>query len=152
MKTTIHSNASHTEITPRCIPKFGILIAIVFSMSPGLRADLSLETETARMLAVGQMEYSAAGEYQHSKEGGEFAPPLAFEIGLHPRLNLLVEPTPVVWISHKNTPAIHGIGDTEVTTTYLLRDESGNVPAFALAGEVKLPTAPNRSIGTGQVD
>jgi 3,4-dihydroxy-2-butanone 4-phosphate synthase len=47
-------------------------------------ADLSLETETARLLQPGHVELSLAGEYQHSREGGELAVPLAFEAGLLP--------------------------------------------------------------------
>ena len=55
------------------------------------RADLSLETETARLLAPGKFEISTAGEYQHSRDGGEFALPLAFEVGVLPRVELLID-------------------------------------------------------------
>jgi hypothetical protein len=44
------------------------------------------------------------------------------------------------------------VGDLEVTASYLLRDESARVPAFALALEEKFPTAKNNLIGTGKAD
>jgi hypothetical protein len=45
-----------------------------------------------------------------------------------------------------------GFGDTEVTLTYLLSRETGSLPAFAVAGELKLPTTKNPIIGTGGTD
>lgn len=45
-----------------------------------------------------------------------------------------------------------GPGDLEITASYLLRDESGRIPAIALAFEEKVPTAKNNLIGTGKSD
>jgi hypothetical protein len=45
-----------------------------------------------------------------------------------------------------------GPGDLEITASYLLRNESGRIPAVALALEEKLPTARNNLIGTGKPD
>ncbi len=50
------------------------------------------------------------------------------------------------------TPPATGIGDFEVTLTYLLSKESTSIPAIAIAGEVKIPTAKNTLIGTGKTD
>jgi len=126
-------------------------LALLSEFSPA-RADLSFETETARMPEVGRTEISVAGEYQHSREGGEFALPFAYEIGLHPRFALLLEPTPYVAIYHRGERRVQGVGDTEITGTFLALPEAGAWPAFAVAGEVKLPTARNLKIGTRKTD
>ncbi len=116
------------------------------------RADLSLETETARVLAPGKFEISMAGEYQHSRDGGEFALPLAFEIGVLPRVELLIEPVPYVGIYPKGEKKIHGVGDIEATLTFLAVEERTFLPAIALAVEWKAPTARNLNIGTRKND
>ena len=117
-----------------------------------LMADLSFETETARMLVPGKWELSTAGEFQHSAEGSEFSLPFAAEVGLTPRLALLIEPTPYVTIHTKGQKDVHGVGDTEITATFLGFEENGFLPAIAFGSEVKLPTARNSRIGTKATD
>ena len=111
-----------------------------------------LETETARPLRAGQLEVGAGYEFQHAREGDETAVPFAFELGITNRLGLLVEPVPYTAIRPEVGPAATGPGDLEITASYLLRGESGRVPAIALAVEEKLPTARNNLIGTGKAD
>ena len=118
----------------------------------GARADLSLETETARLLAPKHFEVSMAYEYQHARDGHEMALPLAIEVGLVPRLELLLEPTAYVGIFPRKGKSAQGLGDLEATLTFLAFKESVHLPAIALAGEVKIPTASNRQIGTGEFD
>ena len=45
-----------------------------------------------------------------------------------------------------------GIGDLEVTLSYMVLTETANRPAVLLAQKVKIPTATNRVIGTGKPD
>ena len=45
-----------------------------------------------------------------------------------------------------------GFGDTEVTTTGLAFEGSGNLPAISVAGESKFPTDATTLIGTGEYD
>jgi hypothetical protein len=116
-----------------------------------LRAQI-FETETARPLRAGQLEVGAGYEFQHSSEGNETAIPFAFELGITNRLGLLVEPVAYTAIRPKVGSSATGVGDLEITASYLLRGESGRLPAFALALEEKLPTAKNNLIGTGQPD
>ena len=111
-----------------------------------------LETETARPLRAGQLEVGAGYEFQHSKEGNETAIPFAFELGITNRLGLLVEPVAYTAIRPKVGSPATGPGDLEITASYLLRDESGRIPALALALEEKIPTARNNLIGTGKAD
>jgi hypothetical protein len=128
-----------------------IILTCAFLLPVTLTAQI-LETETARPLRAGQLEMGAGYEFQHSSEGNETAIPFAFELGVTNRLGLLVEPVPYTAIRPKVGSSATGLGDLEITASYLLRDESGRIPAVALAFEEKVPTAKNNLIGTGKPD
>jgi hypothetical protein len=126
--------------------------ALALATGTAAQAGQPLETETARLPAQGHGNLQFVFEHQSSSTGKESAFPLAFEFGITDRLELAVEP--VVFTSIRPTVGnrARGFGDTEVTLTYLLSHESGGMPAFAIAGEVKLPTTHNPLIGTGGTD
>ena len=128
-----------------------LLILAALVMNVPARAQI-LETETARQLPRGQIELGAGYEFQHSKEGNEIATPIAFELGVTNRLGLLIEPVPYTAIRPKSGPSATGLGDLELTMSYLIRPESPRFPAVALAAEEKIPTARNNLIGTGKAD
>jgi outer membrane putative beta-barrel porin/alpha-amylase len=111
-----------------------------------------LETETARPVGRGTLELGTNFEYQTSSEGSESALPMAVEYGFTDRFELLLEPVAYTAIRPKVGQQATGVGDMELTATYLARHESGGTPALALAGEVKFPTANNTLIGTGKTD
>ena len=129
-----------------------VLTGTVWLRPDGARADLSLETETARLLAPGHFEVSMAIEYQFAREGREAALPFAIEAGLLPRLELLIEPTAYVGIFPREGKSAQGMGDVELTLTFLALKEQEYLPAIAVAGEIKFPTASNSQIGTGEYD
>jgi len=114
-------------------------------------AGQPLETETARLLKPGTFELEAGLEHQRSGDGTETALPLAIEYGVSGRLELLVEPVLYDAVHDRGARAQTGIGDIEVTATTLLLHER-TLPALALAGEVKIPTAENIRIGSGKTD
>jgi len=111
-----------------------------------------LETETARPIGSGIFEASGNFEYQTSSEGSESAVPLAVEYGLTNRVEVLFGP--VVYTAIRPTGGMDatGVGDVEITLTYLARAETLKFPAIAVASEVKVPSAKDSLIGTGQVD
>ena len=111
-----------------------------------------LETETARQPRRGEIEAGAGYELQHSHEGDEVAIPLSFEFGLTNRLALLVEPVPYTAIRPEVGDSATGPGDLEITLSMLAIEESGRMPALAVAFEEKIPTARNSLIGTGKAD
>ncbi|HEY8195554.1 MAG TPA: transporter [Gemmatimonadales bacterium] len=127
-------------------------IASVGLMVPLVCTAQILETETARPLGRGGLEVGTNFEYQTSSEGNETALPFALEYGFTDRLEVLVEPVAYTAIRPNVGAQATGMGDMEVTLTYLARRESGGTPALALAGEVKLPTARDSLIGTGKTD
>jgi hypothetical protein len=126
------------------------LLCVAFSST--LIASQPLETETARLLPAGMFKLEAVFETQTSKEGRERAWPLVVEYGLTDRTEITIEPVFATAIRHRNSPSASGPGDLEVTVTHLFQRESRTTPALAGAGEVKLPTAHNRLIGTGKTD
>ena len=128
------------------------LAFVVATLLPAWAGGQILETETARPLRAGQLEVGAGYEFQHSREGDEIAIPFAFELGVTSRLGLLIEPVPYTAIRPELGQSATGPGDLEITMSYLLKQESGNFPALALAAEEKVPTARNNLIGTGKPD
>ena len=112
----------------------------------------TLETETARLLPKRVLEVGGSFEYQTASEGRERAIPLILEYGLADRLELALEPVPYTAIRPNAGQRASGPGDLEVTLTQLLIREEGTRPAFAIAAELKVPTASNRLIGTGKPD
>jgi hypothetical protein len=111
-----------------------------------------LETETARLPPHGVFGADFAFERQTSGEGSESALPIALEYGLTNRIELLAEPVPYSAIHPDGIRSVSGAGDLELTLTGLVAPERGRRPALALAGEVKIPTAKKRLIGSGKAD
>ena len=137
-----------TLISPRlAVP--ALLLTLLTARSASAQM---LETETARSLPRGVLEMSSGFEFQTSSEGTESALPFAFEYGIRDRLELMLEPVAYTAIRPHTGPHATGPGDMEATLTYHFLRESEHVPALAVAGEVKLPTANNSLIGTGEED
>lgn len=127
-----------------------VLISIL--LSTPLFASQPLETESARLLPAGIWKVELTSEFQTSKDGRERAFPIAIEYGLGPRLELAVEPVPSTTITPKTGRRASGRGDLEVTLTWRALDETASIPAIAIAGEIKFPTAHDPLIGTGERD
>ena len=123
-------------MTPgRFVLLFGLLVLAGSSMTT--RAQQPLETETARPPQKGAFEVQTAFEYQTSKEGKERALPFAFEYGITDRFSIMVEPVFYTAIRPKAGTRATGVGDLEVTLSYLFAREKGSRPALAIAGEVQ---------------
>jgi hypothetical protein len=135
-------------MTIRTLP---LLVALLTVAARPLHAQI-LETETARLLPAHAWKVGGNVEWQWSREGGEGALPFAIEYGLSRRLELMVEPVAYTAIRPKQGMRASGLGDLEMTATFLVRPESGGTPGFAVAAEVKIPTAGNSLIGTRKTD
>jgi hypothetical protein len=115
-------------------------------------AQQPLETETARLPHRGELLTGLSYELQSSPQGTEHALPFAWEYGVTDRVALLVEPVAYTSIRPRSGRRATGLGDLEATLQYLAFDETRSLPAFALAAEVKLPTARDTLIGTQRAD
>lgn len=131
---------------------FVLCFIVVFVPFTLIHAQQPLETETARPLKKGVVEFQTTFEYQTAKEGTEQAAPLAFEYGITDKLSLLVEPVFYTSIRPSFGRRANGLGDLEATLSYLFAKEGRRLPALAIAGEVKAPTARNVLIGTRKTD
>src|SRR6202022_329848 len=127
----------------------GVLLIVAGSNAYG---DLAMETETARVLKPGRVEVGTAFEFQTSPAGEEYALPMAIEFGVFPRVEALIEPVPFTSIQPKGGTSATGVGDLETTLTCLVVEEEKYIPALAIAGEVKFPTAGTAQIGSGEYD
>ena len=133
--------------------RFGrAFVTMTLGFAPRAARAQELETETARLLKAGSIKGGAGVEYQRSADGNESAVPLFLEGGLLDWLELTIEPVVDTRIQPRLGSRAAGPGDVEMTLTGLLWNESPFLPAVALAAEVKVPTARNTSIGTGQYD
>lgn len=129
----------------------GLVLTIIVTCFRSAFAQ-ELETETAHLLRQGNAKVGAAFEYQTSQGGKEYASPLVLEYGITDRLEFVIEPVPYTKIQGAGIPSATGIGDAEITLSYLLNSERPSFPAIAIAGEIKIPTAKNTLIGTGKTD
>jgi hypothetical protein len=129
-----------------------VIAVLLIAAGSNAYSDLAMETETARVLQPGRIEVGTAFEFQTSPAGEEYALPMALEFGVFPHLEALIEPVPFTSIRPKGETAATGVGDLETTLTYLGVEEKQYIPALAIAGEIKFPTAGNRQIGSGEYD
>ncbi len=119
------------------------------------RADLVLETETAQLGKKGDMLFSTALQVERDKDGGlGYFTVNQFEYAIMDRAEILIEPFFYEWDKPKGGPSVSGVGDLEITPSYMmvLDDPHSWIPAALAAFKLKVPTATNRNIGTGEFD
>ena len=129
-----------------------ICFTILTAFQPTQLFAQALETEESKPLLPRQFEIGTGLELQTSKEGTETALPLAIEYGLSKKFTLLVEPVAYTSINPKTGSHARGIGDLEVTLFYQIVSEKKILPSISISGEVKIPIANNKLIGTGKTD
>jgi hypothetical protein len=129
-----------------------VLSVVVLFVTAQMATAQELETESARLPQLGEIAGNVGLEYQLSTEGTELAVPVCIEYGVLNRLELVVEPVAYVAILPNRGPQATGFGDIELTMLGLVVKEHPWIPAIALGGEVKFPTAHNSLIGTGKYD
>jgi hypothetical protein len=134
----------------RVVHPIALTCALALAFTPRVGAQ-TLETESARTLPSHTWEAGYAFETQTSSEGAERAMPFSLLYGFTDTLELMIEPVARTWIQPKAGQRATGPGDIEITVTYRFHQET-RLPAFAVAGEVKIPTARNVLIGTGETD
>jgi len=130
-----------------------VFTGIALFTSSLLHADLVLETETAELGKQGDMLFSMAMQAEWEKDGSRALFTLnQYEYAITDRAEILVEPFFYEWDSPKGGPSYSGVGDLEITPSYMVGLEELYMPAIVLAFKLKVPTATNRDIGTGKFD
>ncbi len=115
-------------------------------------ADTVLETETAELGQQGEWLISNSVQFEHSPDGRGRFTLFQYEYAITDRAEILIEPFFQEWGNPKNGDSFHGVGDLEITPSYLAHLETDSTPAVALALKIKVPTAKNPEIGTGKTD
>ena len=116
-------------------------------------ADLVLETETAELGRRGDQLISSAVQYEREEDGSHaWMTVNQYEIGLTDRAELLIEPFFYEWDHPKGDRNFSAVGDLDITLSYRVMLEQAMRPAVVLALKIKVPTATNRDIGSGEID
>jgi hypothetical protein len=132
---------------------FAAIAAVASLQALPTIAKQPLETETARLPAKGHGDIQFEFEYATSSESNDIAMPIVFEYGISDRLKFVVEPDVYASIKPKGGgSSASGFGDTEAKLVYLVSEETDSTPAFAIAGEIKIPTGKKPDLGSGKVD
>ncbi len=135
----------------------GIAVASFFSIfSLGLAtsasADTAIETETAQIGKKGDFGFSQAYEYGRAKDGTSGGTLTQFEYGLSDRAEILVEPFFYTWEHPDGGPNVGGLGDLEITPSYMVITEDGWRPSVLTALKLKVPTGSERAGSSGKFD
>ena len=115
-------------------------------------ADTAIETETAQIGRKGESNFSQAFEFENAADGSAQGTLTQFEYGLSDRAELLIEPFFYVRLNPDDGPTETGVGDLEITPSYMVVREDGAVPAVLMAMKVKVPTGSKRVEGSGKFD
>lgn len=145
MQTTHSQSRLHTLTV--------LILVSLLMLSPGnARADLVLETETAELGIKGEWLVSCALQWEKAPDGKGLLTVNQFEYAITDRAEILIEPFFYEWAWPKGETKYGGIGDLEITPSYMVVVEGEKVPAIVAAMKLKVPTATNRDIGNGKVD
>lgn len=121
------------------------------AVSAPARADLVLETETAQLGKKGEGLFSSAIQFDNNKDGNSQFTLNQFEYAINDRTELLVEPFFYQRSRAAGEDRVKGVGDVEITPSYMVFPEEQFGLATVLSFKVKVPTATN-DLGTGKFD
>ena len=130
-----------------------LALAIIVTAAPAW-AGRPLTTEDTGTLDPGVVELEVGLDYVRTRaEDAVFFPgPLAFNIGILPRLEATVATLALV-VDPADGPSRAGVGDSAVRLKYRLVDETERMPALMAAVAARLPTGdPDRGLGERGVD
>src|SRR5258706_192209 len=97
--------------------------------APTLRADLVLETETAELGKKGEFTMSSGIQLERESDGSRTLFTLnQFEYAITDRAEILIEPFFREWDHPKGEKSFHGMGDLEITPSYMIQEDKGGWP------------------------
>lgn len=115
-------------------------------------ADTAIETETAQLGRQGESNFSQAYEWEFAQDGKGEGTLTQFEYAMTDRSEILIEPFLYIHDSPDGERSVSGLGDLEITPSYMVVLEHGWVPAVVAALKVKVPTGEKKVEGTGKFD
>lgn len=130
-----------------------LVVWACMALPPGLaRANTAIETETAELGKQGDIGNSNSLEIERAPDGWAIGTVQQLEYAITDRSEILIEPFFQDWEFPNDEKSFHGIGDLELTPSYMFVVESTWVPALVAAFKLKVPMAQNRDIGSGKFD
>lgn len=116
-------------------------------------AGRPLSTDDAWTVEKGQFQletgFDLARQDNHDRE---ISPSLTLSYGLLEKMDIGIGGS-YLFVRPKDGENENGLGDTEIKVKYRFFDEKDWVPAFAIAGNAKFPTASeSRGLGSGKTD
>jgi len=115
-------------------------------------ADTAIETETAQIGEEGEVGISQSYGWVHSKDGSSGETLTQWEYGLSDRAEILIEPFFYTWDHPRGEQRVWGLGDLEITPSYMTVREKNWVPAILVAIKLKVPTGSKIVGGSGKFD
>jgi cobalt/nickel transport protein len=125
----------------------------IFLTSTSLYAARPLTTDDAWTVEKGrfQMEFGFDISRQDNHDR-ELSPSLTLTYGLLEKMDLGIG-SGYIFLDPKEDGKENGFADTEVKAKYRFFDEENWIPAFAISGILKIPTASeSKGLGSGQAD
>lgn len=116
-------------------------------------ASLSRNAAGAKNIGeAGRLTIDTAGQLERDPDGKVLALETGVQYQVSKRLQFLVEA--IHHESHRpdSGKRVSGLGDTDVTLSWLASGRARSLPSIVLGGKVKLPTANQAEIGTGKAD
>ncbi len=129
-----------------------LLLALLCGASFAALADTAVETETAQIGKKGQANFSQAFEFEDGSDGSAQGTLTQFEFALSDRAEILIEPFFYTSLSPEDGERVSGLGDLEITPSYMMVEEDGWTPAILAAFKLKVPTGSKKVEGTGKFD
>jgi hypothetical protein len=128
-----------------------ILLNLFFSSSAYAARPITIDDAGTVEKGTFQLEvgFDAARQDNHDRE---FSPSVTLTYGLFERMDMGAGSS-YLFLHPKESENEKGLGDTELKMKYRLFDEKEWIPAFAITGNLKIPTASDsKGLGSGKTD
>ncbi|MEZ4647762.1 MAG: transporter [Candidatus Eisenbacteria bacterium] len=133
---------------------FAVFVLVTLTNPHAAFGSLARNAAGARNMGEsGTYVLDSAVQFEKGDEERAWAAELGLQIQLTDRFQLLVEAVPFLSEDPDGESAVRGLGDTELTASFLVLpdDEETYAPSLVLGAKAKLPTA-GSDLGTGKPD
>jgi hypothetical protein len=135
------------------ISAVSIIISAQFLCLPYVFAGRPLSTDDVWTVEKGRFQLETGFDFtRQDNHDWEISPSLTLSYGLLEKMDIGIRSS-YLFVLPKAGENENGLGDTEIKLKYRLAEEKGWMPAFAISGKVKIPTASeSRGLGSGNTD
>jgi hypothetical protein len=142
-------------MTRRCDVRLALIGVACIEFLSGESAHASLSRNAAgpkNMGEAGTLTVDTAGELGSEPDGKVWIFETGMQYQVTGRLQVLAEAVLFERQEPDGLEGVSGIGDTDLTVSWLAVPDREPLPAVVLGAKVKLPTAADDEIGTGEAD